>query len=67
MQSLTGLGEPLLCEDGHVAIAELVGEGLMVFATFGFEVEDADETELLLPNGAHADNSNIIARSGSKR
>lgn len=54
-------------EDGQTAIAVLVGvdEGSVVFVAFG--VEEADESELVLPNGAHAESSSMIARTGSKR
>ena len=39
----------------------------MVFVAFCVGVEDTTVSELLLPNGAQADNSSISARNGSKR
>ena len=56
-------------EDGQTAIALLVGvdEGLLVLVAVWVGVEEATGAWLLLPNGAQADRSSTIARTGSKR
>ena len=56
-------------EVGQTAIAVLVGEddGFMVFVAVCVGVVDAMVAVLLLANGAQADNSSTIARTGSKR
>lgn len=56
-------------ESGQTAIAVLVAavEGLALLVALDFGVEAADGSELVLPNEAHAESRNMIARTGSKR
>ena len=56
-------------EDGHVAIAVLVGVEFELTACVAFcvGVEDTDGSWLLLLNGAQADSSSTTARIGSIR
>ena len=56
-------------ESGQTAIAVLVAadEGLVLVVGLDFGVEEADWSELLLPNDAHAESNSMITRTGSKR
>ena len=56
-------------ESGQTAIEVLVatGEGLELVVGLDFGAEEADGSEPLLPNDAHAESNSMITRTGNKR